>query len=164
LIRYYHVACHLLGFICAVGGLCAIVYYKKLSPQPIVFPFFTLYSAHSWVGIVFLLLWSLQFVAGFYAHLVVKKQTSEYKRKFSQFHDFLGKSVYAAGLVACIMGFQDMQSSDLASSTPPGNMTMPMGGMQGYYPNSNLAQYSSASTVLLVFAGIATFLAMKTRR
>ncbi|GJJ77623.1 solute carrier family 31 (copper transporter), member 1 [Entomortierella parvispora] len=166
LIKYYHVACHLLGLICAVGGLCAIVYYKKLSPQPVVFPFFTLYSAHSWTGIVFLLLWTLQILAGFHVHIARKKQTAEHKRVFRQFHGFLGKSVYAVGLVTCAMGFQDMQSSDLASSTPPNpvNMTMSMGDMQGYFPNSNLAQYSSACSLLLVFSGMATFLAMRSQR
>jgi len=157
-----------LGLICAVGGLCAIVYYKKLSPQPVLFPFFTLYSAHSWTGIVFLFLWSLQIVAGFHVHIVGKKQTAESKRVFKQFHGLLGKSVYAVGLVTCVMGFQDMQSSDLASSTPPnqgnmtmGNMTMPM---QGYYPDSSLAQYSSACSILLIFSGLATFLAMRSQR
>lgn len=165
IIKYYHVVCHLLGAICALGGLCAIVYYKKLSPQPVVFPFFTLYSAHSWAGIVFLSLWLLQILAGFHVYVVGNKRTSEQKRAFSQFHSFLGKSVYAVGLVTCIMGFQDMQSSDLASSTPPnpGNMTMAMGDMQGYFPNSSLAQYSSAGSILLIFSGLATFLALRSQ-
>ncbi|KAF9202013.1 hypothetical protein BGZ49_007807 [Haplosporangium sp. Z 27] len=165
IIKYYHVACHLLGLICAVGGLLAIVYYKKLSPQPIAFPFYNVYSPHSWAGIAFLSLWSLQLLAGLYVY-VVGKQSIDQKRSFNRLHRFLGKSIYVVGLATCAMGFQDMQSSDLASSTSPtaaANMTMPMGEAQGYLPNSSLAQYSSASCVLLIFSGLATFLAMKSR-
>ncbi|KAG0016088.1 hypothetical protein BGZ80_009439, partial [Entomortierella chlamydospora] len=146
MIKYYHVICHLLGLIYAVAGLVAIVYYKRLSPQPTVFPFYSVYSPHSWAGIVFLSLWSLQLLAGLYVYIGGKRQSASQKRSFRKLHGFLGKSVYVVGLASCAMGFQDMQSSDLASSTPPSsaNMTMSMEDMQGYFPDSNLAQYSSA--------------------
>ncbi|KAI8605925.1 eukaryotic cytochrome b561-domain-containing protein [Dissophora ornata] len=161
-IKYYHVVCHLLGLICAVGGLVAIVYYKKLSSQPVVFPYYNVYSPHSWAGIAFLSLWSLQVLAGLNVY-IVGKQSADRKRSFSKFHRFLGKSVYVVGLATCAMGFQDMQSSDLASSTPMNSttMTMSMADMEGYFPDSSWAQYSSAGGLLLILSGMATFLAMK---
>lgn len=35
----FHVLLHFLGMLCCIGGLCAIVYYKQLSPSPISYPF-----------------------------------------------------------------------------------------------------------------------------
>jgi len=150
-----------------------------------------MYSPHSWVGVVFLGFWLSQFVAGMYSYTISTLEV-EIKRTFSKYHKFLGKFVYGLGLVTCALGFQDMQSSDLSSSTPPGYMSMDMGtnstgnnsmsnmnmsmpGMnmrmamnmtmdmasnvtlEGYYPDSNLAQYSSACCLLLILAGLFTF-------
>jgi len=65
------------------------------------------------------------------------------------------------GIATCAMGLQDMQSSDLAGSTPPmANMTdmqmMMMPNMTGYLPDSNLAQYASSGCLLLLLSGVAT--------
>jgi len=166
--KWFHVGCHVLGIVCAMLGIVAIVYYKNLSPQPIVFPFFAVYSPHSWMGIVVLILWSLQMTAGIYTFIY---QSPSNKIMLANTHKFLGKVIYGAGLATCALGLQDMQSSDLASSTPPipgtfdtlgmgqvvarvGNMTV---NITGYYPNSPEAQYSSACTILLLFIGMATF-------
>jgi len=201
--KNFHICCHIMGMVCAVLGLVTIVYYKSLSPQPVVFPFYTAYSPHSWVGIALLSLWFIQMVVGTYSHIATLNP--DQKRTFSRYHGFLGKFIYGLGLVTCAMGFQDMQSSDLASSTPPGmqlssdmmsgmdssSMTtgmdmmsgmvmttaMDMSGMvmtsdmssmmssnmtdmmsmSGYFPNSPLAQYSSAGSFLLILVGLATF-------
>jgi len=45
-----HASLNVLSLICVPLALSAIVYYKKLSSQPIAYPFFTLYSSHSWMG------------------------------------------------------------------------------------------------------------------
>jgi len=149
-------------------GIVAIVYYKNLSPQPVAFPFYAVYSPHSWLGIAVLVLWSVQLVAGIYIHIIGDLSSND-KILLAKVHRYLGKVIYVAGLATCALGLQDMQSSDLASSTPPmpgmqDNMAMGsemvMGGsmnMTGYYPNSPQAQYSSACTILLLLLGMATF-------
>ncbi|KAJ3073925.1 hypothetical protein HDU98_000312 [Podochytrium sp. JEL0797] len=144
-----HIVLHFTGILLATGALVAIVYYKNLSGDPLVFPFYHVYSPHSWVGIVILSLWIIQ--------LATKLAGAPKK-----YHVFLGKAIYLAGLAACAMGLQDMQSSDLASSSTPdqvANATMSMSGMEmaGYLPNSNLAQYAAGGAIVLLFQGIATF-------
>jgi len=166
--KWFHVICHVLGIISAMLGITAIVYYKNLSPQPPAFPFYAVYSPHSWLGITVLILWGIQLVAGLYVHLY---QPQHNRYLLVKMHRFFGCVVYIAGLATCALGLQDMQSSDLASSTPPipGNYdTMSMGGqtfifynnqtinVTGYYPDSPEAQYSSACTILLLFLGITT--------
>jgi len=148
-------------------GIVAIVYYKNLSPQPVTFPFYSVYSPHSWLGIAVLVLWGIQMAAGIYIHIIGELSSND-KILLAKIHRYLGKVIYVAGLVTCALGLQDMQSSDLASSTPPmpgmqDNMgmsdVMVMGSMNmtGYYPNSPQAQYSSACTILLLLIGMATF-------
>ncbi|KAJ3073929.1 hypothetical protein HDU98_000316 [Podochytrium sp. JEL0797] len=144
-----HIVLHFAGILLATGALVAIVYYKNLSGDPLVFPYYHVYSPHSWVGIVILSLWIIQ--------LATKLAGAPKK-----YHVFLGKAIYLAGLAACAMGLQDMQSSDLASSSTPdqvANATMSMSGMEmaGYLPNSNMAQYAAGGSIVLLFQGIATF-------
>jgi len=166
--RNFHIVCHVCGIICAMLGIVAIVYYKNLSPQPIEFPFYAVYSPHSWLGIAVLILWGLQLLAGLYIHIFGKLSAND-KKLLNQIHRYLGKVVYAGGLATCALGLQDMQSSDLCSSSPPmpgmydtaGMGQMDMSGMSmnmsGYYPDSPEAQYSSGGTVLLLALGMATF-------
>jgi hypothetical protein len=146
--KAFHVLCHVVGLIFAILGVVAIVKYKKLSPEPIVFPFFTCYSPHSWTAIVFWSLWGIQIFCKLAFTLPIT------------YHRFLGNCVYGVGLAVCAMGLQDMQSSDLAYSTPPMDMAdmaaMNM-TMSGYYPNSVEARLASAGSIVLVFLGMATF-------
>jgi len=141
-LKFFHVTCHVLGILCAFGGLMGIIYYKKLAPPPLVFPFFTMYSPHSWVGVVLLGFWTLQMSAGIYAH-GIRKLTHEEYSVFRKWHTFTGKFIYAVGLAVCAMGLQNMQSSDLAASTAPYLVSDPA-EMNGYLPTSSLAQYACA--------------------
>jgi len=168
--RYFHIGFHVLGIVCAMLGIVAIVYYKNLSPLPLAFPFYSVYSPHSWLGISLLILWGLQFTAGIYIHTIGNPSTDA---QIMKMHRYLGKVIYVTGLATCALGLQDMQSSDLASSTPPmpgiydtlsmgdgqtvivsGNLTI---NVTGYFPNSPEAQYSSSCTILLLYLGMATF-------
>jgi len=168
--RIFHVICHVLGIISAMLGIVAIVYYKKLSPQPPVFPFYSVYSPHSWLGIAILILWGVQLATKLYVYVV--DVSEEDRTNLLKLHRYLGKVIYVAGLATCALGLQDMQSSDLASSTPVisgtydtlnmgdsemiviGNTTI---NVTGYFPNSPEAQYSCACTILLLLIGMATF-------
>jgi hypothetical protein len=117
-----------------------------------------MYSVHSWTAICFLGLWCTQFALALYLHTM---QPESFVR-LSKYHRFLGKAVYVVGLAVCALGLADMQSSDLAGSVPPwvstANFTQDQLDGMGYYPASNLAQYSCAAVMLLVLQGLATFL------
>jgi len=153
----FHLALHLLGITCAILGLVAIVQYKALSPQPEDFPFYTAYSPHSWVAMTFLSLWCFQLIGGLALHTFARSKTG-----LRKYHRFLGFAVYLTGLATCMLGLQAMQSSDLAGSVPPyvntTNFTQDQIDDMGYYPDSQLARYSSAACVLLVLQAIAVLL------
>lgn len=90
----FHITCHILGLLSAIGGLVAIVYYKNLAPPTTfngmtttIFPFFHLYSPHSWLGIAFLALYSLQFAL------------SIFKVQSDKLHRFVGRCLFAVGYV-----------------------------------------------------------------
>jgi len=108
--------------------------------------------------------------AGLYIH-ASGSLSLDNKRTLAKIHVYLGKIIYVTGLATCALGLQDMQSSDLASSTPlmpgpidsysmdqtvivSGNSTM---NLTGYFPDSLEAQCSCAGTILLFLLGIATF-------
>ena len=79
--------------VCAILGLVSIIYYKRLSDNPKLFPFYTLFSPHSWMGILTLLLWLFQLSFGIYFFLIFKVSTTENelkKQKMKSIHDFIG--------------------------------------------------------------------------
>lgn len=151
--RYAHIAMHILALICIGGGIAAIIQYKALSPEPVVYPFYVMYSPHSWLAIAFLGLVGIQLCVGIAVHGFGLSTGRN-------FHKFLGLSVLVTGLATCAMGLQDMQSSDLAGSVPPGvdtsNFTESQLDNMGYYPDSFLAQLSSGAVLVLLLNGLAT--------
>ncbi len=140
--------------LCATGGLLGIIYYKSESRPPIMFPFYTMYSPHSWIGVTVLGFWGIQFLVGLAMHL--KPNLFPDDRDAMKYHRFFGMFIYSIALATCAMGFQDMQSSDLAGSTAP-NANVTFAEMLGYFPNSRLAQYSGAGSIMLLLAGLTTF-------
>lgn len=55
--RAVHAFFHLAGLGCAIGGLVAIVSYKRQNGDN-VYPNYPVYTPHSWVAIAFLALWT----------------------------------------------------------------------------------------------------------
>ena len=127
-----HMAFHVLGIICALLGLVAIIQYKSLSGQgngtptcPMTgclestgqagldgtFPFSTMYSAMD--GVLCLLLWGGQ-LAGGTASSFYPWRGPEQREAAKKHHRFFGQALYVLLIATCCMGFQDMQSSDLA--------------------------------------------------
>ena len=74
-------------------------------------------------------------------------------------HTFVGRAVFLLGLAVCALGFQDMQSSDLAGSAPPG-LNVTYEPFMGYLPGSTNAQESNAAVLLLAAGGVAVFVAL----
>jgi hypothetical protein len=146
--RVWHVLLHLGSLAFGICGMVAIVYYKSLSGPPYAFPFFTLYSPHSWLGVAVLSLWALQALLKLVnlALSSLDRTPSDGRvEKFRRVHEFTGKVIYVAGLATLAMGFQDMQSSDLA------------GGDDAYPYNGQLATYAAVSPILLLLIGMGVF-------
>jgi hypothetical protein len=114
-ITYRHIIFNCLTVVFTIFGLVAIIYYKKLEIDyngdmgqsfgtGLVFPYFTLYSVHSWLGILTLILFVVQ----------------AFLSKISKdIHKKSGKLLYVFGLICCVTGLGNMQSSDLAGDSYP---------------------------------------------
>ena len=126
------------------------------------FPYYTAYSPHSWLGIVFLSLLLIQVVSRLIGGAVGAGKESG--GLANDLHIFLGRVIYLMGLACCALGFQDMQTSDLSASTPPMapmiNATSSSSSEEGYYPESSLAQYASACVLLLTLSALVNFSAL----
>lgn len=104
-----HVFFHFLTLVCIILGLVAAIKRKRESPRPLIFPNFTLFSPHSWMGISALCLWALQVAMVFVGRLLPLSRLSV----FSQVHRTLGRVVYAVGLFTCASGLQEKQTNDI---------------------------------------------------
>ena len=122
--------------------------YKNWSGPP-AFPFFTMYSPHSWLGVVTIAFWGLHVIFS----LLAGAMRGSARGELYPGHKFVGKFVYILGLATCALGLQDMQSSDLAASMPMMNMT-------SYAPSSTFAQLSSAAVLVLALVGVTTLYAL----
>jgi len=162
--RAFHVTLHCTGLLCVIGGLVAIAEYKALSPSPIDFPFYTMYSPHSWLAVCLLGLWLMQFTSSAVQAYLYQGGRRGFYPTWARAHRFLGFVIYGVALATCALGFQDMQSSDLSGSVPPyvsvANFTQDDFDQMGYYPNSTLAQLACAAVMLLMLQGITTFFAI----
>ncbi len=163
--KWTHLILLLLGALCWIGGHIAIVRYKELAPQPAGFPFYSMFTPHSWLAASVLVLAAVQPIVAVAAFFVC---TSLRNTAVAEMHRFLGKAIYFAGLAVCALGFQDMQSSDLCGSVAPyvdtSNFTSAQIDGMGYYPYSTEARLSCAAVVLLFCQGLAVFLALEARR
>ena len=56
----FHSICHIGALASLIVGLIAIVRFKERSGAPIVYPYYSMYSAHSWMGVITIAIWSCQ--------------------------------------------------------------------------------------------------------
>jgi len=172
-----HIRFHLLSLICIILGLFAIIYYKQWSDATDLFPMFTMYTPHSWLGIITVCLFVLQMLGGVYMKSSYTAHwNDEMKLKARGVHGYIGRVLYISGIVTCMTGFQNMQSSDLSSSTDgtPGTDGMYMNGVwmnatagmpgMGYTPLSTLAQMACGAVLMLGMVAFFTVTAMTYRR
>ena len=139
-----HVALHAATVVLSILALVAIGYYKKLNVAAAgaSFPFWTLFSPHSWLGIVLVIMWVVQ-VAVRAVHSRVLSAAA--KVVSHRTHVFLGKAVFVTALATCALGFQDMQGSDLSVDVDD----------MAYQPLSVWANYACAAVVMLLVFGLA---------
>ena len=119
-----------------------------------IFPNFTLFSVHSWIGVATLILMMFQLITGLvrkyyitYDNICLDNtyvDTNSSKNKHSHYHKILGNSVYICGLATCALGLGSMQSSDLASA--------------GYDPYSYYSLISAGAAFVLIPLGICVFI------
>ncbi len=152
--KWTHVVLLLLALLFWVGGHIAVVVYKELAPKPAGFPFYSMFTPHSWLGATALVVGAAQALLAVAVFLVWPALRATALRDL---HGFVGKAVYLTLAVVCSLGFQDMQSSDLCGSVAPyvdtSNFTSEQIDGMGYYPDSTKARLSCA-LVILVFCQV----------
>ena len=130
-----------------------------------------MYSVHSWLGVITIAMFGIQIIYAFTIFYLIKWPISseEKKGKYVNIHHFIGHTVFALGLVTCMTGLQDMQSSDLALADMPYIMNASfvanghddMMGDSGYLPSSTLGMLSASGAMLLFALGMSTFAAVR---
>jgi hypothetical protein len=109
--RIIHIASQIVGMVCGIGGMTAILWYKSsLVSMPVSGTYFTLmehefyvpYSPHAWIGVSFIMTWLIQCIG----RLFPQRFTLER-------HRFLGRVMYVAGLGCCALGLQQQQTRQL---------------------------------------------------
>jgi hypothetical protein len=102
--RFIHVLFHVIGILCGMGGLAAILWYKQATNRYTLmgYSFYIPYSTHSWLGIGFLAGWAMQCLSKLCPSLITASR-----------YAFLERTVYVLGLTTCSLGIQQMQTQQL---------------------------------------------------
>jgi hypothetical protein len=83
------------------------------------------------------------------------------KAAATEAHRFAGRALFGVGAAVCALGFQSMQSSDLAGSVPPyvstANFTQDQLDGMGYYPQSTLSNLACAAVLLIAAYAVAVY-------
>lgn len=99
LIKILHATLQILSFIFVIVGLKAVFDSHNLNPNPIP----NLYSLHSWVGLLTIIFFGFQWVAGFVTFLW-PGLALRLKNFYKPIHVFWGVLIYAFALAAAMMG------------------------------------------------------------
>jgi hypothetical protein len=152
--KWVHIFSQVIGLLCGIGGMTAIILYKKssvaeaVSGTKFIIPVidnsvYIPYSPHAWMGILFFGTWIIQCVGRFFPNQFILS-----------YHRFLGRLLYSSGLLCCCLGIQQQQTRQLVSLITSLNSTV---------SNSTVVQSNwwfsqpSLAVALLAITGAATF-------
>lgn len=98
--KLVHSGLMLLALLLSVVGLCAVFDFHNKNKIP------NLYSLHSWIGLAAVILFALQWVAGFAGFLLPWSPVS-FRNLLKPFHVWLGGSILTLSIAACISGINE---------------------------------------------------------
>uniref|UniRef100_A0A8C6SJ01 Lysosomal membrane ascorbate-dependent ferrireductase CYB561A3 n=1 Tax=Neogobius melanostomus TaxID=47308 RepID=A0A8C6SJ01_9GOBI len=98
--KLLHAGLMLLALLLSVVGLCAVFGNHNKNHIP------NLYSLHSWIGLTAVILFALQWVAGFAGFLLPFSPLS-FRKLLKPFHVWLGGSILTLSVAACISGINE---------------------------------------------------------
>lgn len=101
-LKLTHAIIHGLAFIFTVFGLIAVFGSHNYAKTPIP----NLYSLHSWIGLLAVIIFGLQYVAGFVCYLfpMVKEPL---RVSFMPLHIFFGLLGFTMSIASCLMGMSE---------------------------------------------------------
>ncbi|XP_037344393.2 plasma membrane ascorbate-dependent reductase CYBRD1-like [Pungitius pungitius] len=98
--KFVHAGLHLLAFIFAVIAMAAVFDFHNASAIP------NMYSLHSWLGLVALTLFCLQFVLGVGIYLIPVTPAS-WRAAFMPLHVYSGLLLFGSVIAVALMGFTE---------------------------------------------------------
>jgi cytochrome b-561 len=101
-LKLTHATIHIFAFLFTVIALVAVFDSHNLANPPIP----NMYSLHSWIGIVAVILFGLQYVCGFMAYLVpgTKEPLKEF---YMPYHVYFGLAGFVFAIGAALMGLSE---------------------------------------------------------
>ncbi|GIY22137.1 putative cytochrome b561 [Caerostris darwini] len=101
-LKFLHFGLHTLAFIFAIVALKAVFDSHNLANPPVP----NLYSVHSWVGLMAIILFALQYFCGFVAFLF-PGLTKIWRTKYLPLHIFFGVAIFVMVIAACLLGITE---------------------------------------------------------
>ncbi|XP_022917933.1 plasma membrane ascorbate-dependent reductase CYBRD1 isoform X2 [Onthophagus taurus] len=105
-VKLLHTVFHALAIPCVAIGFLAVLDYHNLKTPPI--PNF--YSLHSWIGLVTMGLFAIQFVVGFFSFLVLlccEGATAAFRASLVPIHASFGLTTFMLAIAACLTGLTE---------------------------------------------------------
>ncbi|XP_050316124.1 putative transmembrane ascorbate-dependent reductase CYB561 homolog isoform X2 [Anthonomus grandis grandis] len=101
-LKLLHAGIHLLAFILSVIGLKAVFDSHNLATPPIP----NLYSLHSWIGLLTVIIYTIQFLAGFISFLY-PGLSSSMRKTMMPVHIVFGTITFIMGLISVMTGLTE---------------------------------------------------------
>lgn len=145
--KLWHTILHLLAMPAIAIGIVAAFDSHNLNKNG---PIPNLYSLHSWMGVITVGLFALQFVVGFFSFLVLlccDTKTANYRASLHPIHVHFGLATFLMAVATCVTGLTEKIIFTYDVSSPVGN--------KKYYKDSPTEAYVvNALAMVLVGAGL----------
>jgi len=115
-VKLLHMVFHALAIPCVAIGFLAVLDSHNLNPQGAIPNF---YSLHSWIGLVTMGLFAIQFVVGFFSFLVLlccEGATAAFRAALVPIHASFGLTTFFLAIAACVTGLTEKALWTLSNS------------------------------------------------
>ncbi|XP_063232925.1 plasma membrane ascorbate-dependent reductase CYBRD1 isoform X2 [Bacillus rossius redtenbacheri] len=105
-VKLFHTIFHALAIPCVVVGFIAVLDSHNLANPPIA----NFYSLHSWMGLVTMGLFALQFVVGFFSFLILlccESATAAFRAALVPIHATFGITTFMMAIATCLTGLTE---------------------------------------------------------
>ncbi|XP_021939496.1 cytochrome b ascorbate-dependent protein 3 isoform X2 [Zootermopsis nevadensis] len=126
-VKLFHTIFHALAIPCIVVGFIAVLDSHNLNPAGAIPNF---YSLHSWMGLVTMGLFALQFVVGFFSFLILlccEGATAAFRASLVPIHATFGITTFMLAVATCLTGLTEKAFFELGnkySSMPEEGIVM----------------------------------------
>ncbi|XP_066998243.1 lysosomal membrane ascorbate-dependent ferrireductase CYB561A3 isoform X2 [Anabrus simplex] len=113
-VKLFHTIFHAISIPCIVVGFMAVYDWHSLSNPPV--PHF--YSLHSWLGLITMGMFALQFIVGFFSFLLLlccESATAAFRAAMIPIHASFGITIFMLAVASCVTGLIQKAVDNLGS-------------------------------------------------